>query len=86
MHEDIRCAMPLKEVNNDVEDLGAQDGRGLKILSRGSRTGENKYARANNGADSESREADPAERLFETPLRLLRVCYQLIDTLAAKEL
>lgn len=86
MHEDARRAMSLKEVDNDIEDLGAQDGRGLKILSGGSGASQNEYARANNGADSESREANPAERLFETPFRMLRVFYQLIDTLAAEEL
>jgi len=86
MHEDVRGAMSLKEVDNDVEDLGAQDGRGLKILPGGSGTRKNEYARPNNGADSKGREADPAERLFEASFRLLSVCYQLIDTLAAEEL
>ncbi len=86
MHENVRGAMSLEEVDDNIEDLGAQDGRGLKILSGGSGTGKNEYARANNGADSESCEADPAERLFETLFRMLRVCYQLVDTLAAEEL
>ena len=56
-------------IDEQVEDLGVQDGGGLEIFSGGSGSGENKNSRADDSADTQCREGPGAEGLFQPVLR-----------------
>ena len=56
------------------------------VFARGGGAGEDENAGADDGANAQGGEADPAEGLFEAALRLVSVAEELVDALGAEEL
>ena len=56
-------------VDEQVEDLGVQDGGGLEIFSGGGGSGEDENSRADDGTDTQCREGPGAKGLFQPVLR-----------------
>ena len=69
VHEHGRGTAMPQVIDEQVEDLGVQDGGGLEIFSGGSRPGENKNSRADDGADAQRREGPGTKSLFQPVLR-----------------
>ena len=84
MHERSRGAAGAQEIHDQVERLRVQDGRRLKIFSRGGGSGQNENARADDGADAERRQRPRAQGLTEPVFRVFRVRDQLVDGLATE--
>ena len=65
MHEyACRAAVP-QIIQQQVEDLGVEDGRRLEILSGGGGPRQNKNSRTDNCADTKRRERPGAKRLLQ---------------------
>ena len=52
MHEGSGRAAGAEEVDDQIEGLRVEDGRGLKIFSGGGGSGEDEDAGADNGSDA----------------------------------
>ena len=75
----------LKQVLEDVQHLGVQQGRSRKLSSRGG-PGKNKNSRADDRADAQRRQRPRAQRLWQTVPRPFRVRNQLVNGLLGEEL
>lgn len=53
MHERSSGRASTKEISDEIKHLRMEDRRGLKVFAGGGGSGENKDARADDGADSE---------------------------------
>ena len=88
VHEHGRGTAMPQIIDEQVEDLGMQDGGSLEIFSGGSRPGENKNSRADDGADAQCREGPGTEGLFQAGAQALRpqrlICRCFCSIRAAK--
>ena len=83
MHEHLRRASAAQKVHDNVQHLGVQDGWRLEMLSRSGGAGEDKYSRADDGADAESGERPRAQSFLQAMPRLVSIIDELVDGLAA---
>ncbi len=60
-------------VNQVFKEGSVQDGGDLQFLPGDGGADNRKNSGTDDGADSEGSEAQPAERFFQSPLRLVRV-------------
>src|ERR1700682_6021216 len=86
MHENLRRAASTQEVDDDVENLGVENGRSLEVFSGSGGSGEHKNAGADHGADAQRSQRPGAESLLQTLARSLRFGNQLVDRFAAEQL
>jgi hypothetical protein len=86
MHQNRRGSSSAKEIDNDIEHLRMQNRGRLEIFARGRRSRQHKNPGANDGANSERRQADPAQRFLQFSFGVFCICDQLIDVLTPEEL
>ena len=75
----------LKQVLEDVQHLGVQQGRSGKFSSRGG-AGQNKNSRADDRPDAKRSQRPRPQRLWQTMPRPFRVRNQLVNGLLGEEL
>src|ERR1700732_2000855 len=86
MHEDLRGTAATKEVHDDVENLGVENGWGLEIFSGGGGAGEHEDAGADHGPDTECGQRPRSESFLQTLAGSFGFRDQLVDGLAAEQL
>src|SRR5215470_5808065 len=86
MHERSGGAPGAQEVDDQVEDLRVQDGRGLKVFAGCGSAGEDEYAGSDDRADAQRGQRPRAEGFAKTVFGVLGFGDQLVDGLAAEEL
>ena len=73
-------------INQIFEQRRVQDGTELQFLPSDCRTDNRENSGANHRANSQRRQAKPAQRFLELPFRILRFRYELVDILRAEKL
>src|SRR5579859_1342708 len=86
MHQNGGRASSAQEVDDDVEYLRVQNRGSLEIFSCGGSTREDKNARADDCADSQSCQRPRSQRFLQALAWGLGFGDQLVDRLAAEKL
>ena len=81
MHQGPGATPSVKEISKEVENLGVQNGRRLKMLARRRGSGEHKNTGANNGSDTECGQRPRPQTLLEPVSRLIGLSNQLVNGL-----
>src|SRR6185437_6128305 len=76
----------VRAMHKHAEERRLKDGRVAHSLARRSGSCGNENSAADDGADAESSEAEPAESFFQALGRLVSVRDELVDALGAEEL